>query len=892
MNKVSIQFDPGNIILTANQRLAQVIRQNYQQQQGEGQLVWETPQILPFNSWLQILWHSHAFGSEQILSPAQEQQLWSQIIQATPQSLAAFLHVNSTTLLVQQAWQLLNHWQGSLENIRHETAGVPEVQLFCYWADQFITTCQQQGWLSEAVLPKRLALTLDQAHLLNIKKLMIVGFDELTPAFEALLTAIQRFVPVTEIISPSQNPHYHSQIFADLDTEITYIAHWAKQQLEKNPHARVGCVIPQLTEHRSSVTRIFNQVFVPENQLPGGSSSPLPFNISAGQSLSEFAVISTGLQVLTLDIEKIPLELLSTLLQSPYLCQNETDVNLGALLDAECRQLGKFELSFTALFTALTQWQIHYPKHTWLKRWRDFFAVSQCSDSLQSPRMWANYFTQQLNALGWPGGRKLNSLEYQILIRWQELFAELAELEIVTGPISRATALQCLQRLTAQTIFQSKSAPTTSIQILGVLESSGFDFDVLWVMGLDDRSWPPAAQPNPFLPYLLQVQQHMPHSSAQRELFYAQRITQRLLHSAPEIWVSCSSNDPDQPARFSRLISSAIAQSDLIGEFNLPLFYAEQIFNSGNREQINDQYGPSHTANLKIRGGSAILTQQAECPFRAFANFRLHATALNEPELGISAKAHGILIHNALDRLWANLKNQHNLLKLNSENLDKLLINLVNTVIHEQLAQPESPFAQIEQNRLIALLNEWLTLEKQRPPFQVIEQEAERCIELAGLTLNLKIDRIDQLDNGSQLLIDYKTGLSDIQNWLGERLQQPQLPLYALDSDHRNNFSGVAFAQLRTGELSFKGLHAEYFDTKSTYPDGMMSIASYKKAQEAPKTWTDLLTYWNRVLQKLGADFHAGYAATDPAENGRPCRTCHLQSLCRIYDQQNTQFAR
>ena len=78
-------------------------------------------------------------------------------------------------------------------------------------------------------------------------------------------------------------------------------------------------------------------------------------------------------------------------------------------------------------------------------------------------------------------------------------------------------------------------------------------------------------------------------------------------------------------------------------------------------------------------------------------------------------------------------------------------------------------------------MSEWLALEKKRPPFQVIEQETERSLELSGLRLRLKIDRIDQLEDGGQLLIDYKTGMTSIQDWLTERLRQPQLPLYALN---------------------------------------------------------------------------------------------------------------
>ena len=60
-----------------------------------------------------------------------------------------------------------------------------------------------------------------------------------------------------------------------------------------------------------------------------------------------------------------------------------------------------------------------------------------------------------------------------------------------------------VKRLAAQTLFQPE-APDVPIQVLGVLESAGLEFDHLWVMGLTDEAWPIPARPNPFIPVALQ----------------------------------------------------------------------------------------------------------------------------------------------------------------------------------------------------------------------------------------------------------------------------------------------------------------------------------------------------------------------------------------------------
>ncbi len=48
-------------------------------------------------------------------------------------------------------------------------------------------------------------------------------------------------------------------------------------------------------------------------------------------------------------------------------------------------------------------------------------------------------------------------------------------------------------------------------------------------------------------------------------------------------------------------------------------------------QSCGDYIGQPIALSEKIYGGSAILTKQAECPFRAFANFRLNAIPLPEP---------------------------------------------------------------------------------------------------------------------------------------------------------------------------------------------------------------------------------------------------------------------
>ncbi len=71
----------------------------------------------------------------------------------------------------------------------------------------------------------------------------------------------------------------------------------------------------------------------------------------------------------------------------------------------------------------------------------------------------------------------------------QEAFDELMQLAVLDAHLTQVEALEALQHLVNQTIFQAQKT-TAPIQISGLLEASGCEFDSLWIMGLTDQCLP------------------------------------------------------------------------------------------------------------------------------------------------------------------------------------------------------------------------------------------------------------------------------------------------------------------------------------------------------------------------------------------------------------------
>ncbi len=57
-----------------------------------------------------------------------------------------------------------------------------------------------------------------------------------------------------------------------------------------------------------------------------------------------------------------------------------------------------------------------------------------------------------------------------------------------------------------------------------------------------------------------------------------------------------------------------------------------------------------------MKGGTRVLADQAACPFRAFARWRLAAEPLEAPAAGPDASDRGTLLHALMKHLWSELK--------------------------------------------------------------------------------------------------------------------------------------------------------------------------------------------------------------------------------------------
>jgi RecB family exonuclease len=183
----------------------------------------------------------------------------------------------------------------------------------------------------------------------------------------------------------------------------------------------------------------------------------------------------------------------------------------------------------------------------------------------------------------------------------------------------------------------------------------------------------------------------------------------------------------------------------------------------------------------------------------------------------------------------------------------------------------DAAYMQVQRDRLRRLLDWWLELEEERAlPFEVkLSEEEFRNVPVGPLLLSVRVDRVDKVAGG-EVLIDYKTGHATPNDWLTERPDAPQLPLYAILSE-ADRLKGVAFGLVRAGEgRDLKGYAVD---------EGV--LPKLTRLKEAA-TLGEQVNRWREVLVKLAEEFYAGDARVRPKQYPATCEHCGQRVLCRL----------
>lgn len=868
-------------LVCASSRQAQALHAAYARwQQQAGCAVWETPQIVGFEVFIQWLDESRraqaALQGAALpvrLSDAESRLLWRLAI--SDSDGAPLLREAEAAQLAAEAWRLAHEYRLPLP---FDAQGHADIESFNGWARRYRERLQRLDAVDTTQNEQALLDALQTAQLEAPAHCVFCGFVDATPrlsdwmqTLRARGTRVERLAE-TRAQDPAQ-PQLH--IAADDEQELRAAARWARQCSQARPQARIGVIVADLGARRAAVQRIFDEQLCPELDAVDAHALPRPYNLTLGVPLAQLEIVQTALRLLQWLAGGLDAAAATALLNSPYWGADEAMCLRRAALDAELRRAGVQRVDIAAC-TGLAAPALRaalQPLAAFALRRR------------QTPDEWNETLTQFLDAAQWPGPRALDSEEFQALARWRELLGEFARLARVLGRVPLSAAVAQLRDLAADAVFQPQS-PETPIQIMGLLEAQGLRFDALWVVGLDDERFPAPSRPQPFIPHALQRRHGLPHATAARELAYAQAQLAGWRGASTELHLSFALGSEERSRAASPLLAAWFGEARRLDGEAWPQHW-QRSFDSRVVEMLDDAQAPSPDPQAVLPGGTRVLGEQARCPFRGFAITRLGLRPLPATAYGLQGYDRGNLVHRVLERLWRHWQEQAVLRELSVDARAAQLHEAVEAEL--QRLQAEAPyrlpaqFRELESARLRELVGIWLEVELQRPPFRVlaIEQHghgdgATRVTEFEGLRFKLRPDRIDAGDDGQRVVLDYKTGARQPPPWAGGRPEDPQLLLYALIEPE---IAALAFARVAVGDIGLQGLGRD-----DSFGAGIKPYASDRNTSDAD-SWTALLGRWRGELATLASEVRRGWAAVLPKQPRVSCRDCGLHAVCRIRDE-------
>ncbi len=900
----------GEVVVTANERAARTLRRDYDEMlQASGEKRWESAAVMSWSAWTTSLWRQMLLeGRTQalLLNAFQEHAVWRRVL-AGDEGAGRLRGVDGLAEIVADTWARLCAYAGPARTRKGRLGRISallrqgnestDTAAFARWAGHFEERCEAEGLLTVAGLEQSLAEAINREELrLPASDLLLLGFDRMTPVQERLLEALRSVGTMVSRAGAgvAQGGRLLTAAADDSD-ELRSCARWAAAWLDRDPRIRLAVIVPDVAAERASIERVFREILAPELESISANEAAAPYEFSLGRTLAEMPMTSVALELLRWAAGALPLDRVSPLLVSHYFAGQRSMAQGGELetraeFDAfELRRSRMLQPEITiasvARKTAESKRSAKLPAMLGALRRMEQLAA-KLNGMVQSYGAWAQDFRNLLREAGWGVGGVETSEEFQLRVRWESALDAISTLDFQGQTVEYTEALEAVERIARKTLFapESRSAP---VQVMGPLEAAGSEFDAVWFLRAGELSWPLMMESLPLLPWGLQRDLGMPGTEIARDLDHARQITERIVASGREVVVSFAQTSGEIKQRASAIVRGLALEQKDIGEIAGEAREREAV----PLERTEDAGQIRPLPDGVVHGGVRVLELQAACGFRAFAEQRLWSRELEGRPLGLSARESGIAVHTALECFWTEVTSQAQLIGMTFEEQRTALARAIDEGLRR--AQPTSDgvwdeaYLLTQRERLQRLLERWLEVERARPAFTVMQKEQElRDVSVGPLQLQLRVDRVDLVDQ-AQVLIDYKTGAARSADWLGERPDAPQVPLYAIVANRQGRESkgdgdpqdgsggielgGVAFGSVRAG----KGAQLHGFAAREGLLPG-------KLARMEVATFEGQVDRWREVLERLAEEFACGDARVSPKIYPGTCQHCGQRMLCRL----------
>ncbi|MEM7055718.1 MAG: PD-(D/E)XK nuclease family protein, partial [Bacteroidota bacterium] len=488
---------------------------------------------------------------------------------------------------------------------------------------------------------------------------------------------------------------------------------------------------------------------------------------------------------------------------------------------------------------------------------------------------------------------------------WYQLHQQLSKLQQVLVQLPAKEALQdfiqLFRQLATPIQLSLNRESLEAIQVLPMWETSNLDFDNVFILGMNEGTFPTSTTQGSFIPYNLRKGYGLPTADtfqASLGAYYFYRLLQR----SQNIYITYSTNG--NQGEMSRYLWQLLYEADLSIErrFVAPTI---QVHTASPIIIKKDELVLQALDKFIIKPGEephrltpSALNTYLDCSLKFY--FRYIANLLEAPQIqeGINAMLFGSLLHKVIETLYTPLVQQKPHQFIQQEDIAALNLQVVQAVqatfartLHQgkqELIALQGQHA-IAQEIITKLVQKILEVDKAYAPFELIGLEVGRT-ELLGMDFELDHDRIiglrgtiDRIDRkeGTIRVLDYKTSIDE------KKIEH----IASLFDRHTHNRSKAAFQTLYYAWLfKYQGASSHkilpgIINTRSIFKSKFDPRFSVKKAGKY--TYIEDITPYQAAFEAgLRSVLDELLAPATPfmqTENVAQCTVCPYRGICQRY---------
>ena len=825
--------------------------------------------VLALHDFINSLFKKHAniYMPYRILNGIEEKLLWESSIKQYKKSFFDLSNIENLSETAIQANRLIDQFNIGENTLKSEERS-EEHTFFNAWRLIFKKYCSDKN-----VITFNNLLKITEEHIRNRDisiehPLHFVNFEFIAPIEESFIEACKTQVDIEFFKTSQTTPYIESRVFLNEEHECMQIVEWCKTQIENNK--KILIVTPQLDQIIDRLTSMLDKIFHPETFTPSLSQEKRIYQFSLNTPLFHLSMVYLNFKLIELaarGTSKIN-ELKNILSHSGWseskeLCRRYRLINylerkrrgnisikdlieMSELIEDLNDEIPYLKTHLNQIYASHHEWRIKRNPSGWIKAF-DMY-LKNIQSSLLNPK---------------------DAFEESIYEVWNKTNETIASLDNLMGEISIQEMLDVLQYYLKKTTHQHQHQGNFKIDILGFHESVYEKYDATWIMNLNEHHWPIPHQYNPFIPIKIQHDRHI--STHEKRHLNASKILDKFIHTSPFVTLSYAKKMGEEEIFPSPTLYSFVS-SKLLEDTNFK--YKKNKLNHGFIEYIEDNTSNKIEVQKTVKSGIKLLEAQSMCPAWAFYEFRLGAKQIeDEDEENLTTRLRGNLFHKTLEEFWTEYKSSSLVSALNEKELSKKIQEITHKNISiEKKNYPRilSEFFNIEEMRLISYLEKWIHHELKRGDFEVKETEKNIPIHLGCLNFNIKIDRIDEV-NQNNIVIDYKSGTTKTLNeWFLNAYGELQMPFYALFASNKP-IDAIAIGLINAAKPQWIGIGRD--------KDLLQGIKDSTATQY--QSWDDLIGFWRCRIDDAIKSYESGNAAVKFTRE-KDIAYCQVKPILRL----------